>query len=360
MRTIGSVAHGRDNNFHLMRFVAAALVLVSHTWPLTGTPGEPLEAVAGFSFGHLGVDIFFVVSGFLVTASLFARRSVGSFVRARALRILPALVVSAFGCALVIGPLVTHLPLAEYFARSGTWSYALRNSTTWPWGVQWGLPGVFPHNPGGSAVNGVLWSLPWEITMYAGLAALGVLAVGRTPRLTPRGVGWTLLVTAVVVSVAQGVNEAFSLSTRFEVVQGLRLLALFTTAGSVYVFRDRIPLAFPWFAVALALLVTSARVHGLPFTLYPVTLVYVVLWLAYAPAGALRLANRSGDYSYGFYLWQFPIEQWIVETHPGIGQWRLLVLAFPIATALAAASWYLVESPMLALKERAPRAPGTR
>src|SRR5438046_7505696 len=121
---LGERGRGRDNNFNLVRLFAAGLVLVSHSWPLTATPGEPLERFADFSLGHLGVDVFFVVSGFLVTGSLLARSTLGAFLRARALRIFPALVASAFGTALVIGPLVTQLPLGRYFAAWGTWRYA--------------------------------------------------------------------------------------------------------------------------------------------------------------------------------------------------------------------------------------------
>src|SRR5262245_22570122 len=120
--TLGERATGRDNNFNLVRLIAAALVLVSHSWPLSGTPGEPLERFAGFSLGHLGVDIFFVVSGFLVTGSLLDR-PLGSFLRARVLRIFPALAVNSFGTAFVIGSLVTALPVGHYLASASTWRY---------------------------------------------------------------------------------------------------------------------------------------------------------------------------------------------------------------------------------------------
>lgn len=351
--TLDARAPGRDNNFNLVRFLAAGLVLVSHSWPLTATPGEPLERFAGFSFGHLGVDVFFVVSGFLVTGSLLARDTLASFTRARALRIFPALVANAFGTALVIGPLVTALPVARYFAEWDTWRYALQNSVTWPLGVRWWLPGVFLGNPGGPAVNGALWSLPWELTMYV---MLGVLGAGLLRR---RGAGERSNLRGVVLALAagatlgHGLNEALALSGRFEVVQGLRLVALFFAAASLQLMRDRVPLTLPLFLGALASIALAMALGGAWLALYPLALGYIVLWLALVPAGPLRLYNRLGDYSYGFYLWQFPIQQWIMLRRPETTQPELVAFAAPATLVLAVLSWHLVESPALAFKGRA-------
>jgi peptidoglycan/LPS O-acetylase OafA/YrhL len=354
--TIGEVARGRDNNFNLVRLCAAGCVLASHSWPLSGTPGEPFERFANFSLGHFGVDIFFVVSGFLVTGSLFARGSLPAFLRARALRIFPALVVSAFGTAFVIGPLVTRLPLASYLAAPGTWAYALLNSTTWPWGVVWSLPGVFRGLPAGDAANGALWSLPWELTMYALLTLLGALALRPRPWLGSRAVRGVVFGVALLATLGHGVNEGADLSRTFRVVQGLRLVALFFTGASLQLLRDRVPFSGGAFAVALAALIAALRWQGYALVAYPLLLSYVVLWLALVPGGLLRGYNRLGDFSYGFYLWQFPIQQWIVLTHRGISQPMLLLASLPAALAIAVASWYLVESPALAFKERgAPR-----
>ena len=353
--TIGQSAHGRDNNFNLVRLLAAGCVLLSHSWPLSGTPGEPFERFANFSLGHFGVDIFFVVSGFLVTGSLFARGTLRSFVRARSLRIFPALTASAFGAALVIGPLVTRLPLATYLASPLTWLYALLNSTTWPWGVVWQLPGVFAGNPGGDAVNGALWSLPWELTMYAMLVGIGALALRSRPLLGARGVRVVVFGIALLSTLGHGLNEGADLSRAFRVVQGLRLVALFFTGASLQLLRDRVPLKGSWFAVALAALVAALRWQGYALVAYPLLLSYVVLWLALVPGGVLRTYNRLGDYSYGFYLWQFPIQQWIVFTHRGISQPLLLLASLPAALAIAVASWHLIERPALALKERTRR-----
>lgn len=350
--TLGQRARGRDNNFNLVRLLAAGCVLVSHSWPLSGTPGEPLERFAGFSLGHFGVDIFFVVSGFLVTGSLFARRTLGAFVRARALRIFPALTVNAFGTALVIGPLVTALPLAAYFTSPLTWAYAVFNSTTWPWGVVWSLPGVFRGLPAGDAVNGALWSLPWELTMYAMLVVLGALALRTRPWLGARGVKVVVLGIALLATLGHGLNEGADLSRAFRVVQGLRLVALFFTGASLQLLRDRVPLSGVAAAVAAAALVAALRWQGYALVAYPLLLSYVVLWVAIVPGGVLRAYNRLGDYSYGFYLWQFPIQQWVVLTHPGISQPMLCLASLPAALAIAVASWHLIERPALALKER--------
>ena len=349
--TLGERATGRDNNFNLVRLCAAALVLVSHSWPLTGTKGEPLERFAGFSLGHLGVDIFFVVSGFLVMGSLLAR-PLGAFLRARALRIFPALAANSFGTAFVIGPLMTALPAAHYFASAGPWRYALQNAITWPMGVRWWLPGVFLENPGGPAVNGALWSLPWELTMYVMLALLGAALLRGLSR---RLLATAMFAIAILGTVGHGLNEAFAFSSRFEIVQGFRLVALFFTAGALQFVHDRVRLATVFLAPATASLLAALALGGAWLALYPAALTYLVLWLALVPGGVLRLYNRLGDYSYGFYLWQFPLQQSFVHVHRDLTQPQLLALSAPATLVLAVLSWHLVESQALKLKPRRGR-----
>ena len=327
-------------------------MLVSHSWPLTGTPGEPLEGIAGFSLGHLGVDMFFVVSGFLVTGSLLARPSLADFARSRALRIFPALVASAWATAFLLGPLVTQLPVGRYLADPDTWRYALRNSVTWPLGVCWWLPGAFLENPGGPAVNGALWSLPWELTMYVLLFMLGLWLLRERGAQATSNLRIVVLVVAVAAALAHGANEAFAFTHRFELVQGFRLTALFFTAGSLQLLRGRIPLSLGFFGGAVAALVLALVFGRAWHALYPLALAYLVTWLALVPAGPIRLYNRLGDFSYGFYLWQFPIQQWIVQRNPGTTALELMVAAAPITLGLAALSWYLVESPALRWKQR--------
>ena len=346
--TLAERARGRDNNFHLVRMLAAMLVLVSHSWPLTGTPSDPFERIVGFSLGHLGVDVFFVVSGFLVTGSLFARDSLRAFIEARARRILPGLALAAFGVAFVLGPLVTTWPLERYLASWETWRYALQNSLTWPFGVCWTLPGVFAGHPAGAAVNGALWSLPWELTMYALLVGLGLLL--RVARLGHGTVGRLLVAIALLATAGFAANEALDLTRRFEIVQGLRLTALFFTAGALKVHEARVPLRGSLTWVALGLLGLALwRTSGFAAA-YPIALAYSVLTFALVPGGVLRIYRRVGDYSYGLYLWQFPIQQCLVGAMPGLTPLALMLAAFPITLVLAMLSWHLVEARALAAR----------
>jgi peptidoglycan/LPS O-acetylase OafA/YrhL len=350
-------ASGRDNNFNLIRFLAAALVLYSHAYPLSGTPGEPLEKLAGFSLGHFAVDVFFAVSGFLVTGSLLGKRRLGPFLRARVLRIFPALVASSVLTAFVVGALHTSLPLPVYFREADTWRFALQNATCWPWQIVYGLPGTFTHVPVSDVVNGSLWSLPFELNMYAGLAIAGLLAY-TGPRLLGDRVLRAIVAGAVVAILAYTANETFEFANGFTTRQGIRLSALFATGAAFYVLRERVVLSRAWFAAALAGLGTALVWGHAVAVLYTVSLQYVVLWLACVPAGFVRRYNALGDYSYGFYLWAFPVEQSVMAWYPGASRIALTLLSGLPTLALAMLSWHLLESPMLALKDRwSPRPP---
>lgn len=347
----------RDNNYNLMRFLAAALVIYSHSFPMSGVPSDPLERLVGFSFGHLAVDVFFVISGFLVTGSLLSRRDLGSFAAARALRLFPVLVVGALGCAFVVGPLQTELPLARYFTHPGTWAFAAMNSVPWPLGVCYTLPGVFQHVPVRGAVNGSLWSLPWELSMYVALSALGLLAYAGRRRLSERALRRTLVAIGLAATAGFTVYEAFDFPYNFHLAQGLRLTSLFFGGAALVVLSDRVPLSGRLALAAAALLVADFLLPRPLMAIYTAALVYLVLWLAYAPSGPFAFYNRVGDYSYGTYVYAFPIGQSVAAWFPDASATTILLVTLPVTLALAIPSWHLLEERMLRLKPRAAASP---
>ncbi|MFS8138242.1 MAG: acyltransferase family protein, partial [Thermomonas sp.] len=114
--TIAAVWATQRNNFNVMRLVAAWLVIYGHAWAITGRSGQDLLAsLTRFRFaGAIAVDMFFVVSGFLIAASL-QRNSVRGYLISRGLRIVPALVVCVGVTTFVIGPLLSTA--ANYWSQ---------------------------------------------------------------------------------------------------------------------------------------------------------------------------------------------------------------------------------------------------
>jgi peptidoglycan/LPS O-acetylase OafA/YrhL len=123
-----------ENNILLIRFTAATLVVFSHSFPLAFGTGvaEPPAPLIPTSFGTIGVSVFFVISGLLISRSYAERRQIWRFLWARVLRIYPALVVAVLFCAAVVGPLFTSLPVSDYLWRSATASFVTRNASHVP------------------------------------------------------------------------------------------------------------------------------------------------------------------------------------------------------------------------------------
>ncbi|MEO6066048.1 MAG: acyltransferase, partial [Lysobacterales bacterium] len=180
-RTIADCIAAGRNNFLLLRFLAAGLVLFGHSWAIALNPSGESDWLAQRTLlfsGTLAVNMFFFVSGFLVTMSYERRHSLWAFGKARVLRIFPALLVCVALSAVVLGPIVSTLSPAAYFGDPQWWRYLIGNASLLD--LQWKLAGVFTTNRHPDIVNGALWTLPGEMQMYVYVAALGVLGLLRT------------------------------------------------------------------------------------------------------------------------------------------------------------------------------------
>ncbi|HEY9194990.1 MAG TPA: acyltransferase, partial [Mucilaginibacter sp.] len=164
--TIRDLDSGRNNNFDLLRFVAALMVIFSHSFLVTNTyfTGPYTSWITYLDFGGRGVKIFFSISGYLITKSLFRQPTLASYVWARCVRILPALFVAALFCAFIIGPICTSLPLSQYFANPEVYRYLYRFVTLHNYMDS--LPGTFMKNSYPGSVNSPIWTLPAELLMY--------------------------------------------------------------------------------------------------------------------------------------------------------------------------------------------------
>lgn len=336
----------RENNFDFLRFFAASLVLVVHSYPLTGRrPDEPIELLTGYeNGGEFAVAIFFVISGYLITSSWLNSSSTTSFLIKRALRILPALVLTVLLSAFIIGPLVTQESLGSYFASSTTWTYLLNMLLA----TQYELPGVFSQNIYPDVVNGSLWTLPLEVMMY-----MGVLVMGLTGILSRR-----LIVLPIVFFAVCHFWLIGRLGIDSFLIKNVFKLGMFYYSGAaLYLYRDDIPWR-GWVAALLAgaLVLTFHTASG-PFV-YAVALPYLVIYLAYAPIPWLAGFGKYGDFSYGMYIYAFPLQQLTVYSlgHE-IGVFWLTLISFVPTLLLAALSWHYIEEPAMRLKRLFARAP---
>lgn len=347
-QSFAPLAVGQDNNLNLMRLIAAFCVLVSHAWPIALGPEaiEPLEAATGFSLGALSVFTFFAISGFLISASFERSRGLWPYLRARIARIYPGLIVSIALVTLVMGPIFTRLSWSDYFGASETWKALIGNMSLLR--LDYHLPGVFEGTPY-KTVQGSLWTLPVEMRLYIVTAVIGLLGLFRRP---------ILLVLAVAIGLGALSQMA---DVDFPGAHALRSLWYpglpFFIGMAIYLGRERIP-ASPILALAFVGLAALCAHGPLGYPMMALTVSYGALWLAGCPTGALRNWNRMGDYSYGTYIYAFPVQGMVVALWGEMDPLMNIALAAPITLLLAVLSWHYVERPaMRALRRRPVPAP---
>jgi peptidoglycan/LPS O-acetylase OafA/YrhL len=347
---LSAYVSGRDNNFNLLRFVAAFLVLFSHSFALaTGdAANEPLKAAIGMTWGGIAVDVFFITSGFLIAGSYLARNNILSFAWARLLRIYPALITANLFSILVVGLWFTTLKPLEFLRDPQTLGFAWKNSTLF-FGLEYKLPGTFQDNPWVETVNGSLWTLPFEVKLYTLLSVLlfGVSLAKR--KFTDLRTDWILAAAGTCAMGAYLYNH-FDSFDHIVGTKAIKLAAMFLIGSTYYALRDKIQLSGPVFwCLSVLLLASSLHVH-LFFVAYCLFLPYIVFYLAYVPAGAIRKFNGFGDYSYGLYIYAFPVQQSLAASFPGMSTLVMILTCFPITLLLAAISWHVIEKRSLKWK----------
>jgi peptidoglycan/LPS O-acetylase OafA/YrhL len=340
MIMLSDISEGRDNNLNLIRFIAAGAVLVSHATPITrgSAVPEPLMALTGHSLGTIAVFIFFAISGFLITASFQRSSSHTSFLLARSLRLMPGLVVSLLLVAFVLGPWVTSLTAAAYFTDGGPYAFVLRNTALFP--LQYTLPGVFNGQPV-EAVVGSIWTLKHEVLCYLGVFIAGLMgawcSLGRA--------ALALGLYACIWGAGLMMGDALPyLAGKF-----LTLSLPFVIGIAFWIWRERLVM-HP--VICVVLVAVAWAVRGTPLALpgFALALSYVTFWLAYVPGGAVRAFNRLGDYSYGVYVYAFPVQGLAVHLVGAQTPLQNMALAAVPTLVLAIASWHLIEGPAMGSK----------
>jgi len=336
------------NAFDALRIIAALAVLYSHSFALYGLP-EPAP-LAGQTLGSLAVALFFSLSGYLVCQSWCSDPDVLRFTMRRALRIFPGLIVVVLMTACVIGLLVTNLSATEYLQSAEVYHFIVKGvlalgSPT--------LPGVFDQNPYPGTTNGSLWTLRYEIIMYIVLALTGKFFGRNHFRWACPLMFCVCALTWALAAYVGAKNVQIPLVwhvTELYLDRIAYLGAFFFAGACMLIYLDRV------FLSRFAAIVAVGAVAFVPSP----TIVMIMLWLI-VPYVVCTIAFRSPDwmtkangydYSYGIYIYAFPIQQiFSLVGSQHRWTWLSVLASSALVTFLAAAaSWYYVEKPALSFK----------
>lgn len=326
------------NNFDTVRLLAALIVIYRHCAYFLGAPGY---------WGAFGVPVFFFLSGLLVSQSFEASGSIKKFVWRRLLRIYPAAVVAILLSAFVMGPLVTSYTPGNYFKSSVFWKYISSVSLIQ---VYFDLPGVFEQSPLGSAVNAVLWTLPLEIKMYFFTLVWGLFRF--------RGKN-AVLIAITLLLIFIGANYSVQAESFLHTQLHLTNFKIFPYASAVplyllgilsYSYRSKIVVRPYWFFVGVVVFLLFVKfsffsnlVH---ICIAVITLGFTVLNLTW-----LKKIAPQSDFSYGLYIYGYPVEQLLVNyAYPYINGFPLFLLILLITFVLAFLSWNFIEKRALQFK----------
>lgn len=341
----------QNNNLTAVRILLASSVIWTHSiWSKTGVGGQDqISRLVGQPLSVFAVDGFFFLSGFLVYGSLLRRASVPDFLFARLARLWPALAMSVIG-TVIAGAFVTSAPNFAYLGGPTLRFIASNLSLTFAsftlTGVRCGIV-LCP-------VNGSLWTIPWEVRCYLLLAFLWLAGLAQTKPML-----YFILPTTLLFAVALHLPDVDSLIERrlgHGAIYFLRLVdrlwVMFALGIAAYLARERFTLRWwPLFPLLVAMIVLNALGREVPHLAQLFTAL-IVLDVGFLSARRGAISGNWPDYSYGIYVYAFPVMLAVAGFAPSLSASVLAGLTMVVTLPIAALSWHLVERPALALAHR--------
>lgn len=333
------------NSFGVIRLLMALAVLVSHSYFfVTGNPlDEPLVLITGHSLGEHAVQVFFFLSGVLVTQSYIKSGSIIDFGAARALRIFPGLIVCVLVTALLLGPALSTLSPAAYFADPLLLRYIAKSALLVTGAAP--LPATFQDLPAAGLVNMSLWTLKYEVLCYFVLGVAGAAGIFAPRYRVVTIAAAAIFVTVVFLKVPGNTQDYTNL-------ENVRYFALYFTTGVLAcLVKDHLVLSGAGVVICGA---AFAALIGTAFgeVACAVFLGYATMYAASIDFGVLKRVTHETDLSFGVYIYAAPIQQGLVLLFPGQSPLGLALLAGLITLPVALVSWQFVEKP--ALRARRP------
>lgn len=332
----------RKNSYDALRLLAAILVIFSHSFAVTG---HDQLGIGQVSFGAFGVWVFFILSGYLISKSWDQYPRFNIFFAKRALRIFPGLIVALLFTVITIGFFFTTLNTGEYFLKQETWSYF---NNIFLYNTVSTLPGAFENNLYPNVVNGSLWTLAYEFTMYVLIALIGVFKVYK--KVKPIYIWAGFLLLSLLIAIFG--KEIFSLSLFYLSMNEIIILGLLFFSGvMMYKYQNIIALKTSYGVVALILFIALSYLLPSYTPIFGATLLtYAIFSIGKIPF--FSFVGKYGDFSYGLYIYSFPIQQMIAAATHTTSIGKMFIASLILTLVIAVLSWHLVESKALKLKSK--------
>ena len=347
--TVGEIISDRNNGLTFIRLLLSLLVLLAHSYDLGGFGGDRFVTIltrCQDSSGEIAVHSFMLLSGLLVSAS-FERQPLSSYLINRILRIFPGYLCSIVVIALFFGPIISLLSgvdLSTYFSawHNGPWSFVVKNSLLAI--RQAGILNFLDENPFPHYLAGSHWTIWPEFQGYIVIAICGLLGFLRNFRI--------LLIPFTCFYILSLVSS-YNPNSLADLGDGRRIgLGLYLLSGIIfYCLRDRIIIDRKGFFLSISLLCGCVLLSMYDW-IVPFLLGYLILCISLVVPEICKKFEKIGDFSYGIYLYHFPILQ--ILSLIGIHHFGFITyfgFAFLLTVPFGILSWFYIEKPGNSLKK---------
>lgn len=331
------------NNFDFLRFLLAFIVILHHIIDLSHYQG--FQTINPFFNAYFSVTGFFVISGFLITGSYIKTQNTRKYFTKRAKRLLPAYIVTIILSAVLLS-FASVLDLGAYFTNSNLYTYFVSNMVFLNF-TQPCLPGVFLNNAICS-VNGALWTIKVEVSFYLFLPLIIILA-NKIERkylsfifIYIFSILYKFILNYLSIKYS---NHASAFDTLSHQLPGF--LTFFVSGIALYYYFD---LFIKWknTLIIFAIPIFAIEYYLQTEYLLPLALSVIILYIAYG-FKSLNNWGKYGDFSYGIYIYHFPLIQLAISLgfFNIYNPWVVSLVLIMIVLILSVISWNVLEKKFL-------------
>ncbi|PIT09779.1 hypothetical protein BHC46_07210 [Snodgrassella alvi] len=335
---VKDIANHKNNNLTLIRIILAILVIYGHSFPLTQTNINSEVFVKYFHVDYSGgcaVALFFFTSGLLVSKSYIERNQPISYILARFFRIIPALFVSAILLTFLAGPILTTLPLDEYFNNKEIYRFIYNNLLM---NTQFSLPGVFEYLPYPKTVNGSWWTIKYEVICYSFLLFFGLINGFKNKYIA------TFFCLAIIIL---AVTDSTFMQNNFSNAQYVYYLPFYFCTGCLfYIWSDLIQINTRVLIGSIGITILCRNTTIYPILFFLSSSIFILTLSVYEPFKKIKIKH---DISYGIYIYGFFIQQLLVFLFPNMNNYWNTIFSILISIPTALISAKYVEEPAISL-----------